>query len=98
MNEYKMTKGMAHTQSVWHMKTKAGSLLHGGGLYVRSIRECRYYPHHYRMECSSTTSIYRAHQVLFFTDRMKAVFNDMFIIWLKGFMIGQNYLDLRPLA
>ena len=32
MKEYKMTEDMAQDRSVWHMKTKAGSLLHGGGL------------------------------------------------------------------
>ena len=32
MKEYKMTKDMAQNRSAWHMKTKAGSLLHGGGL------------------------------------------------------------------
>ena len=35
MKEYKMTKDMAQNRRVWHMKTKAGPLLHGGGLYVR---------------------------------------------------------------
>ena len=32
MKEYKMTKDMAQNPSVWHMKTKVGPLLHGGGL------------------------------------------------------------------
>ena len=32
MNEYKMTKDMAQNQSVWHMKIKAGPLMHGSGL------------------------------------------------------------------
>ena len=30
MKEYNMTEEMAENQSVWHMKTKAGPLLHGG--------------------------------------------------------------------
>ena len=29
MTVYKMTEDMAQKQSVWHMKTKAGPLLHG---------------------------------------------------------------------
>ena len=29
MKEYKMMKEMAQNRSVWHMKTKAGPLLHG---------------------------------------------------------------------
>ena len=32
MKEYKMTEDMAHDRSVWHVKTKTGPLLHGGGL------------------------------------------------------------------
>ena len=32
MKEYKMTEDMAQDRSVWRMKTKAGPLLHGGGL------------------------------------------------------------------
>ena len=32
MKEYKMTEDMAQVRSVWRMKTKAGPLLHGGGL------------------------------------------------------------------
>ena len=32
MKEYKMTEHIAQNRSVWHVKTKAGSLLHGGGL------------------------------------------------------------------
>ena len=31
MKEYKMTEDMAQNRSVWHVKIKAGSLLHGGG-------------------------------------------------------------------
>ena len=30
--EYKMTEDMAQNRSVWHVKIKAGPLLHGGGL------------------------------------------------------------------
>ena len=29
-----MTKDMSQNRSVWHMETKAGPLLHGGGLQV----------------------------------------------------------------
>ena len=32
MKEYKMTEDMAQNRSVWHVKIKAGPLLHGGGL------------------------------------------------------------------
>ena len=32
MKEYNMAEDMAQNQSVWYMKTKAGPLLHGGGL------------------------------------------------------------------
>ena len=32
MKEYHTTKEMAQNRSVWHMKTKADPLLHGGGL------------------------------------------------------------------
>ena len=32
MKENKMTKDMAQNRNVWHMKTKAGPLLHGGGI------------------------------------------------------------------
>ena len=32
MKEHKMTKNMAQNRSGWHMKTKAGPLLHGGGI------------------------------------------------------------------
>ena len=32
MKEYNMTEEMAENQSVWNMKTKVGSFLHGGGL------------------------------------------------------------------
>ena len=32
MKDYKMTENMAQNRSVFHMKTKAGTLLHGGGL------------------------------------------------------------------
>ena len=35
MKEYNMTEGLAGNRSVWHMKIKAGPLLHGGGLLVR---------------------------------------------------------------
>ena len=34
MKEYNMTEETAQNRSVWHMKIKAGPLLHGG-LYVR---------------------------------------------------------------
>ena len=30
--EYNVNEEMKENQSVWHMKTKAGSFLHGGGL------------------------------------------------------------------
>ena len=30
--EYKVTADMAQNRSVWHVKIKAGPLLHGGGL------------------------------------------------------------------
>ena len=32
MKEYKMTEDMTQNRSVWHVKIKAGPLLHGGGL------------------------------------------------------------------
>ena len=32
MKEYKMTEDMAQNRNVWHVKIKAGPLLHGGGL------------------------------------------------------------------
>ena len=32
MKEYEMTEDMAQNLCVWHMKTKAGPLLHDGGL------------------------------------------------------------------
>ena len=32
MKEYNMTEEMAENRSVWHMTTKAGPLLHRGGL------------------------------------------------------------------
>ena len=35
MKEYKMTEYKAQNRSVWHVKIKAGPLLHGGGFYVR---------------------------------------------------------------
>ena len=35
MKEYKMMEDKAQNRSVWHMKIKAGPLLHGGGLYVK---------------------------------------------------------------
>ena len=31
MKEYEMSKDMAQNLSVWHMKTEACPLLHGGG-------------------------------------------------------------------
>ena len=34
MKEYYMTEEIAQNRSVWHMKTKAGPLLHGGGLFA----------------------------------------------------------------
>ena len=38
VKEYKMMKYMAQNQSVWRMKTKAGTLLHGGGLCQKVTR------------------------------------------------------------
>ena len=35
MKEYNMTEDMAQNRSGWHVKIKAGPLLHGGGLQVR---------------------------------------------------------------
>ena len=35
IKEYNVTEEMTQNRSVWHMKLKAGPLLHGGGLWVR---------------------------------------------------------------
>ena len=34
MKEYEMTKDMAQARSVWHMKTRAGPFLRGGGIHI----------------------------------------------------------------
>ena len=35
MKEYSTTEEMTDNRSVWHMKIKTGSLLHGGGLHCK---------------------------------------------------------------
>ena len=39
MMEYNVTEEMAENRSMWHMKIKAGPLLHAGGIYVRKVRK-----------------------------------------------------------
>ena len=38
MKEYEIAKDMTQNRSVWHMKTRAGPLLHGDGKNNNHIR------------------------------------------------------------
>ena len=37
MKKYNITKDMAENRSAWHMKSKADTILHDGGIYVRKV-------------------------------------------------------------
>ena len=39
MKEYKMTKDMVQIRSVWHMNTKANTLLHEGDIGEKKLLE-----------------------------------------------------------
>ena len=39
MKEYNMTEEMEENRNMWDMKTKAGRILHGGGLQVKTVRK-----------------------------------------------------------